>query len=119
MRFIGNILWMIFEGLWLALGWLLAGLLLCITIIGIPFGIQCFKIAGFVLCPFGKEINYGSGTGNFLFNIIWIIFGGLGLAVRSLMMGLAWCVTIVGIPFGIQSVKLAKLSLMPFGSEIK
>jgi uncharacterized membrane protein YccF (DUF307 family) len=119
MKLIGNILWVIFEGFWLALGWLLAGLLLCITVIGIPFGIQCFKIAGFVLFPFGKEINYGNGTGSFLLNIIWIIFGGLGLAIGSLMMGLLWCITIIGIPFGIQSIKLAKLSLMPFGSEIK
>jgi uncharacterized membrane protein YccF (DUF307 family) len=119
MKLIGNILWVIFEGFWLALGWLLAGLLLCITVIGIPFGIQCFKIAGFVLFPFGKEINYGKGTGSFLLNIIWIIFGGLGLAIGSLMMGLLWCITIIGIPFGIQSIKLAKLSLMPFGSEIK
>lgn len=119
MKIIGNILWVIFEGLWIALGWLLGGLLLCLTVIGIPFGIQCFKIAGFVLFPFGKEISYGSGTGSFLLNLIWIVFGGLGLAASSLILGLAWCVTIIGIPFGIQSIKLAKLSLMPFGAKIE
>ena len=118
MKTIGNILWLVLEGFWMALAWSLCGLLLCITIIGIPFGVQCFKIAGFVLWPFGHEIRYGGKTGKFLLNLLWILLFGWELALGALMMGLLWCITIIGIPFGKQSFKLAKLSFMPFGSEI-
>ena len=119
MKTIGNILWFIFEGIGLALAWFLAGLVMCITIIGIPMGVQCFKIAGFVLFPFGKQISYGGRTGSFLLNLLWIIICGWELALCAALMGLAWCVTIIGIPFGIQSFKLAKLAFMPFGANIR
>ena len=121
MRVIGNILWLIVGGLILALGWALAGLLLCVTIIGIPFGIQCFKIAGLVLSPFGREIRYparATGCGSVLFNILWLVVFGWELALGALLSGVLMCVTVVGIPFGLQSFKLAQLSLMPFGAEI-
>ena len=77
------------------------------------------KLAGFVLFPFGKQIQYGGGAGSFLLNLIWILLFGWELALASAVMGLFWCVTIVGIPFGLQSFKLAKLAFMPFGSTIK
>ena len=121
MRIIGNILWFIFGGLILSLGWLLAGLILCITIIGIPFGLACFKIAGFALLPFGREICYPEKSvscGSVLFNILWLVFFGWELVLGALISGLIMCVTIIGIPFGLQSFKLAQLSLMPFGAEI-
>ncbi|GAE90628.1 YccF domain-containing protein [Acetivibrio straminisolvens] len=119
MRFIGNIIWMLFGGIFLALGWMLAGLILCITIIGIPFGVQCFKIAGLVLWPFGREVQIGNfGVGGLLFNIIWIIFLGWELALSHFITGLLFCITIIGIPFGLQHFKLAKLGLVPFGARI-
>lgn len=118
MRFIGNLFWLLIEGLALSLCWLIAGLVMCVTVIGIPLGIQCFKIAGFVLFPFGKQINYGGGAGKFLLNLLWIVLCGWELAIASVVMGIIWCVTIVGIPFGIQSFKLAKLAFMPFGAKI-
>ena len=122
MRVIGNILWLILGGLALALGWALAGILLCVTVIGIPFGVECFKIAGFALVPFGREISYparATGCGSVLFNILWLVVFGWELALGALISGALMCLTVVGIPFGLQSFKLAQLSLMPFGAEIR
>jgi uncharacterized membrane protein YccF (DUF307 family) len=117
---LGNIIWLIFGGLVAALVWMLAGLIMCITIIGIPFGIQCFKIASFVLWPFGKEIEAGNfGIGGLFLNIIWIIFFGWEITLIHLLIGIVLCVTIIGIPFGIQHFKLAKLGFIPFGANIK
>ena len=119
MRTIANLLWVFFGGLELALGWALAGLLCCLTIVGIPFGKQCFKIAGFVLWPFGRRVEYDKGGAvNLLLNILWILLLGWELALASLVAGLAWCVTIVGIPFGLQAFKLAKLAILPFGARV-
>lgn len=117
MKVIGNILWFLFTGLWTAICWFFTGLVWCITIIGIPFGLQAFKIAKLVLWPFGNEakINFGKHP---IANVIWIIFGGLFLALGFAVLGLIWCVTVIGIPFGLQCFKLAKLSLAPFGAEI-
>lgn len=119
MNFIGNFLWLIFGGLVLAFGWFIIGLLWCITIIGIPVGIQCFKIAELALCPFGRTVEYGGGTGSFLLNMLWIIFGGFELAVAALAIGIIFSLTIIGIPFGIQCFKIAKLSLMPISASIR
>ncbi len=118
MKIIGNILWLIFGGGLLAFVWMISGLICCITIIGIPVGLQCFKFAGLVIWPFGREIRYSSSTGSFLLNILWLIFFGWELALVSFVIGIVWCITIVGIPFGLQSIKFAKLALMPFGAEI-
>ena len=119
MRFLGNLLWLILGGLVSALLWAVIGLLLCVIIIGIPFGLQCFKIAGFVLWPFGRDIRAGSfGLMGALGNIIWILICGIELCIIHLVFGLLLCVTIIGIPFGLQHFKLAKLSLIPFGAEI-
>ncbi len=119
MNFIGNIIWLIFGGIIAAILWSIAGLVLCITVIGIPFGLQCFKIAKFVLWPFGKEIELGHfGAGGLIFNIIWIIVFGWEFAIAHAIIGLAFCITIVGIPFGLQHFKFAALGFIPFGAKI-
>ncbi len=119
MSLIGNIIWIIFGGLIEAIGWLIAGILMSITIIGIPFGIQCFKIAGVQLAPFGKEIvtDNDSGT-NLILNIVWIIFFGWEIALMNLVSAFIFAITIIGIPFAKQNLKLAKVSLFPFGKKI-
>lgn len=119
LKTIGNIVWVLFGGIIMSIMWAISGIILCVSIIGIPFGIQCFKIAGLVLWPFGKEIELGNfGVGGLLFNILWLIFFGWEFAVTHFVIGLIFCVTIIGIPFGLQHFKLAKLSLLPFGAEI-
>ena len=118
MRLIGNLIWFLFGGLFMAIAWLFLGILYCISIIGIPIGLQAFKMAGLALWPFGKEVVYGGGAGRFLLNIIWIIFGGFLLMLSHLFLGLLFCITVVGIPFGMQHFKLAKLALMPFGATV-
>ena len=118
MKFIGNLLWFFFTGLWTALTWLFLGIIWCITIIGIPFGKQCFKMAKLSLAPFGKTVNANFGK-HPLANIIWFIFGGFSLCIGYLFLGIIWCITVIGIPFGKQCFKLAKLGAFPFGAEIK
>lgn len=119
MSCLGNILWFIFGGFWNALIWCLVGVLWCITIIGIPLGLQCFKLARLQLAPFGKEVvTVNQGGGTFILNIIWLIFGGLELALANLISAFFLAITIVGIPFALQALKLAGLSLMPFGKEV-
>lgn len=116
---LGNLLWLIFGGFFCGLSWLLVGLLWCLTIVGIPIGVQCFKFAGLSFCPFGKEVVYGGGPVRLLLNIVWLIFGGLEMALGFAAFGVVLCATIIGIPFGLQMFKLAKLALMPLGAEIK
>lgn len=119
MNFIGNIIWLVFGGIVAAILWAFAGLILCLTVIGIPFGVQCFKISGFVLWPFGKEVELGNfGVGGLLFNIIWLIFFGWEFAVLHIIVGLLFCMTVFGIPFGYQHFKFAGLGLIPFGARI-
>ena len=102
MRLIGNILWLILGGLLLAASWAIIGLVLCITIVGIPLGIQAFKMAGLTLTPFGKTVEYGGGVGSVLINIIWFVLAGLWMAIGYILAGLLNCVTIIGIPFDIR-----------------
>ena len=118
MRLIGNILWIIFGGFISALGWLLTGCLWCITIIGIPVGLQCFKLASISLNPFGKEIRYEGEAVSFLLNVIWFLVSGWLLSLGNFLLGLVLCITIVGIPFGKQFFKIAKLALRPFGAVV-
>lgn len=118
MSCLGNLLWFIFGGLSLGLSWLLAGLLWCLTIVGIPVGIQCFKLASLAFFPFGKEVRYGGGAGSAVLNVFWMIFSGIPLAIEALLVGCLFCITIIGIPFGKQCFKIAKLALMPFGTTI-
>ena len=116
---LGNVLWFIFGGCISGLSWLLTGCLWCITIIGLTVRLQCFKFARMRFLKFRKEVVYGGGEGSFLLNIIWLVVSGLPLAIESVVIGALLCMTIVGIPFGLQQFKLAKLALMPFGSEIR
>lgn len=118
MSCLGNIIWFIFGGMFLGLGWLIAGLLCCLTIVGIPLGVQCFKFAELSFFPFGREIVYGGGTVSLIANIVWLVCCGIPLAVTSAVIGVVFCVTIIGIPFGMQCFKLAKLALMPFGANV-
>lgn len=118
MSIIGNLIWLLCGGLLSGLGWILSGCLWCITIIGIPIGLQCFKFATLSFAPFGKEVRYGSSFGNLIVNVIWIIITGIPLAIISVITGCLLCLTIVGIPFGLQHFKIAKLGLMPFGATI-
>lgn len=115
---LGNILWFLFGGLWMGLGWVAAGVLWCITIVGIPIGKQCFKFAKLAFFPFGKEVDYGGGAVSLICNIFWLIFSGVPMALESAVIGVLFCITIIGIPFGIQSFKMAKLALFPFGTQI-
>ena len=119
MRFFANILWFICGGFICWLEYVLLGLLLCITIVGIPFGIQCFKFAELCAMPFGKELRHTMGPTSVLGNILWIALVGWETALTELVIGAVLCLTIVGIPFGVQFFKLAGLSLMPFGSHVR
>lgn len=121
MKLLGNIIWILFGGLFIALYYFLFGLLLCLTVVGIPFGLQLMKMAGFALWPFGHEVQAGpqdSGCLSVCMNIIWIIFGGIEIALTHLGLGVVFCVTIIGIPFGLQHFKMALLALVPFGKTI-
>ena len=115
MRLLGNIVWFLCAGLLSFIGWSLAGIILCLTVILIPFGLQCFKIAGFGLFPFGKSISPSSNVSSLIFNIIWILAIGWELAVIHLASAFLLCITIIGIPFALQSIKMAGISLFPFG----
>ena len=121
MKLLGNIIWILFGGLIIALYYFMFGLLLCLTVVGIPFGLQLMKIAGFALWPFGHEVQAGpqdSGCLSVCMNILWIIFGGIVIALTHLGLGVVFCVTIIGIPFGLQHFKMALLALVPFGKII-
>lgn len=117
LRFIANIIWFIFGGLILAIAWALAGAILCITIIGIPLGVQCFKAARLSLFPFGKKVRLQFFE-HPIANTIWVVLFGWELALVYLVGGIANCVTIIGIPSGIQCFKFMKLAFFPFGADI-
>lgn len=118
MGLLGNLLWFLLGGWAVGLGWVITGALWCLTIVGIPIGVQCFKFAGLAFWPFGKEVAYGGGAVSLLANILWLIFSGIPMALADAALGLVFCLTIVGIPFGLQCFKLAKLALMPFGASV-
>lgn len=119
MSFIGNILWIVLGGgIFLFLEYLFGGVILCLTIIGIPFGVQCFKLAGLALFPFGKEITTakrGHGIVSTFLNFVWIIFAGIAISLTHVLFGVLCALTIIGIPFAKQHMKLASLALTPFG----
>lgn len=121
MKFIGNILWLVLGGLLVALYYFLAGLLFCITIVGIPFGYQLLKMGVFALWPFGSEVQPDTNDGgclSIIMNVIWILVGGIEIAMIHVTFGLFCCITIIGIPFGIQHFKMALLAFLPFGKKI-
>lgn len=120
MSLLGNLIWLILGGFIMGLTYMLLGLIYCITIIGIPFGLQLIKIGTFTMMPFGREpeiVPGNMGCINLGFNILWILFGGVEMALGHLCMGILFCITIIGIPFGMQHFKLAKLALFPFGQS--
>ncbi len=119
MNTLGNILWLILGGLELAVAWAIIGIVLCITIVGIPLGIQAFKMAGLTLTPFGKSVVYGGGVGSLLANIIWVVLVGIWMAIGYVIAGVLNCITVIGVPLGIQSFKMAKLALWPFGAQVQ
>ncbi|GAA4383266.1 YccF domain-containing protein [Actinomadura sp. NPDC048032] len=120
MRTLLNVLWLVLAGFWMAMGYVVAGLICCILIITIPFGIASFRIAGFALWPFGRTTvpRRDAGAGSLIGNIIWIVFAGWWLALGHLVTGVLLCITIIGIPFGIANFKLIPISLTPLGQEI-
>lgn len=120
MRTLLNIIWLVLSGFWMFLGYMLAGVLLCILIFTIPWGIASFRIGMYALWPFGRTIvdKPTSGVGSFLGNVIWVILAGWWLAIGHIVTGVAMCITIIGIPLGIASFKLVPISLMPLGKDI-
>ncbi|SDO85718.1 YccF domain-containing protein [Lentzea jiangxiensis] len=120
MRLVLNVIWLVLAGFWMAVGYAVAGLVCCILIITIPWGVASFRIANYALWPFGREVvdKPGAGTGSLLGNVIWIVVAGVWLAIGHVVTGIALCVTIIGIPLGIANFKLVKVSLVPLGKEI-
>lgn len=121
MSLLGNIIWVVFGGFLLAVEYFTAGVALCITIIGIPFGFQAFKLGIFALFPFGQRaivIEQNTGCLSLIMNIIWICIGGIWIALTHLILGVLFSITIIGIPFAIQHFKLMYLALLPFGRNI-
>ncbi|MBN7793323.1 YccF domain-containing protein [Microbacterium esteraromaticum] len=120
MRTILNIIWVIFAGWSMFLGYVLAGILLCIPIITIPWAIASFRLANYAFWPFGRDVvdRSTSGVGSLLGNIIWVVLAGWWLAIGHIVTGVAMCLTIIGIPMGIAAFKMVPISLMPLGKEI-
>ena len=120
MRTILNVIWLVLCGLWMALGYAVAGLIMCVLIITIPWGIAAFRIAGFALWPFGRTTveRHDAGGASLIGNVIWLVLAGLWLAIGHVMTGIALCLTIIGIPLGIANFKLIPISLLPLGREI-
>jgi uncharacterized membrane protein YccF (DUF307 family) len=115
-----NLIWLVLEGIWMALGYVIAGLVCFVLIITIPFGIAAFRIAGYVLWPFGRTVvpRPTAGIGSLIGNILWIILFGWWLALGHLIAGIALCITIIGIPLGLASFKIIPVTLMPLGVRI-
>lgn len=121
MNLLGNIIWVVFGGLLIALEYFAAGILLCLTIVGIPFGYQSFKIGILALFPFGQTTVVEpqvTGCLTTVMNIIWIFIGGIWIALTHLLLGVIFCITIIGIPFGLQHFKLMSVAFTPFGRDI-
>ncbi|MBE2263019.1 MAG: YccF domain-containing protein [Burkholderiaceae bacterium] len=128
MRTIGNVIWLILGGVFMGLGWWLAGLLCAITIVGLPWAKACFVIGQFAFWPFGKEAvdrqivrgkgDIGTGALGMLGNVLWFIFAGIWLSIGHLLSALACFITIIGIPFGLQHLKLAGIAIAPIGRTI-
>ena len=122
MSLLGNLVFFVFGGFLIFLGYVLGGILLCLTIVGIPFGLMCFRLAGSVLAPFGREVvdtEPPGGPLTLIMNIIWIILPGLELAIMHLVLALLFAITIVGFPIAVQHMKLVPMALLPFGHVMR
>ncbi len=119
-RLLLNVIWLVLAGFWLSVGYVVAGVICCVLIITIPFGLASFRIANYALWPFGRSIEarHDAGAPSAIGNIVWIVFAGWWLALGHVISGLALCVTIIGIPLGIANFKLIPVSLVPLGSRI-
>ncbi len=119
-RLLLNLIWLVLAGFWLAIGYALAGLLMFVLIITIPFGVAAFRLAGFVLWPFGRTVvrQHDAGTPSTIGNVLWFVLAGLWIAIAHVATGIALCLTIIGIPFGWANIKLALVALAPLGKEI-
>jgi uncharacterized membrane protein YccF (DUF307 family) len=120
MRVVLNVLWLVLCGFWMFLAYMVAGVLWCITIIGIPFGIAAFRIGLFALWPFGRTVirKPGAGVGSTIGNVFWFVLSGIWLALAHAVTGVALCVTIIGIPLGLANFKMIPISLFPMGKDI-
>jgi uncharacterized membrane protein YccF (DUF307 family) len=120
MRTALNLLWLVCSGLWLAIGYVLAGLVLCLLIVTIPFGVACFRLAAFVLWPFGRAVvrNPDAGAPSTVANVLWFVLAGVWLALSHLVLGVVLCLTVIGIPLGLGNFKLAAVAIAPLGKEI-
>ena len=120
MRTVLNVLWLLLSGIWLALGYALAGLVLCLLIVTIPFGVACFRLAAFVLWPFGRAVvrRPEAGAPSALANVLWFVLAGLWMAIAHVVLGALLCLTIIGIPLGLGNFKLAVVAIAPLGKEI-
>ncbi|AKU17296.1 YccF domain-containing protein [Luteipulveratus mongoliensis] len=120
MRLLLNLIWFVFGGLWLAIGYAFAGLIMCLLIVTIPFGVVSFRIASYVLWPFGRTIvdKPGAGTGSVILNVIWFVLAGWWLALGHILTAVAQAITIIGIPLAIANIKLIPVTLVPFGKDI-
>ncbi|MFF8288404.1 YccF domain-containing protein [Streptomyces sp. NPDC016309] len=120
MKAILNVIWLILGGFWMFLGYMLAGLLLCVTVIGIPFGLAAFRIGLYALWPFGQTVvdRRDAGAPSCVGNVLWLVLAGWWLALGHVATGLALCLTVIGIPLGIANFKLIPVSLLPLGKEI-
>jgi uncharacterized membrane protein YccF (DUF307 family) len=122
MSCLGNVIWLIFGGLVVGIGYIIGGVLLCLTIIGIPFGVQSIKLGFATFAPFGKEVVEGDNANSplrLVFNIIWLVLFGWEIAVAHLISALVLAITIIGIPFAVQHIKLIPLALLPFGRDLR
>jgi uncharacterized membrane protein YccF (DUF307 family) len=115
-----NILWLVLCGFWLAIGYVAAGVLMFILIVTIPFGVACFRLASYVLWPFGRTVvpKPDAGAGSFIGNVLWFVLAGLWMAIAHIVTGLALCITIIGIPLGVADFKLAAVAIAPLGKDI-
>ncbi|MFC3454675.1 YccF domain-containing protein [Amycolatopsis speibonae] len=120
MRLILNVIWLVLCGLWMALGYIVAGIICCILIVTIPFGLASFRIAAYALWPFGRTVvdRRDAGAASTIGNVIWFLFAGLWLSIGHVLTGVALCITIIGIPLGVANFKMIPVSLMPLGKEI-
>ena len=121
MSCLGNVIWLVFGGLVVGIGYIIGGVLLCLTIIGIPFGVQSIKLGFATFAPFGKEVVEGENANSplrLVFNIVWLVFFGWEIAVAHLISALVLAITIIGIPFAVQHIKLIPLALLPFGRDL-
>ncbi|KNX36806.1 YccF domain-containing protein [Luteipulveratus halotolerans] len=120
MRLLLNLIWFVLAGLWLAIGYALAGLIMCVLIVTIPFGVASFRIASYVLWPFGRTIvaKPSAGAGAVVLNVIWFVLAGWWLAIGHIVTAVAQAITIVGIPLAIANIKLIPVTLVPFGKDI-